>query len=80
MIGCDVRNITSETLQILSNEEVIAVNQGTKFLCCCAVPIVFAHFINSKFFILFLRADSLGVQGRKVYAYGPDSSYQVSDC
>ncbi|KAG6402048.1 hypothetical protein SASPL_138918 [Salvia splendens] len=47
-IGCDVRNITSETLQILSNEEVIAVNQ-----------------------------DSLGVQGRKIYAYGPDSSYQV---
>ncbi|XP_047957090.1 alpha-galactosidase 3-like [Salvia hispanica] len=48
LIGCDVRNITSETLEILSNEEVIAVNQ-----------------------------DSLGVQGRKVYAYGPDNSYQV---
>ncbi|XP_042013413.1 alpha-galactosidase 3-like [Salvia splendens] len=48
LIGCDVRNITSETLEILSNEEVIAVNQ-----------------------------DSLGVQGRKVYSYGPDNSYQV---
>ncbi|CAA0834481.1 Alpha-galactosidase 3 [Striga hermonthica] len=48
IIGCDVRNITSETLEILSNEEVIAVNQ-----------------------------DPLGVQGRKVYSYGPDSCYQV---
>ncbi|KAK1264482.1 hypothetical protein QJS04_geneDACA017035 [Acorus gramineus] len=27
LIGCDVRSITSETLEILSNEEVIAVNQ-----------------------------------------------------
>lgn len=48
LIGCDVRNMTAETFKILSNEEVIAVNQ-----------------------------DSLGVQGRKVYSYGPDSSYQV---
>lgn len=28
MIGCDVRNMTAETYEILSNEEVIAVNQG----------------------------------------------------
>lgn len=27
LIGCDVRNLTAETLEILSNEEVIAVNQ-----------------------------------------------------
>ncbi|KAG8380962.1 hypothetical protein BUALT_Bualt06G0071000 [Buddleja alternifolia] len=48
LIGCDVRNMTAETFEIISNEEVIAVNQ-----------------------------DSLGVQGRKVYAYGPDNCYQV---
>ncbi|XP_051138453.1 alpha-galactosidase 3-like [Andrographis paniculata] len=48
LIGCDVRNITLETLEILGNEEVIAVNQ-----------------------------DPIGVQGRKVHAYGPDESYQV---
>ncbi|KAL3653398.1 Alpha-galactosidase 3 [Castilleja foliolosa] len=48
IIGCDVRNITSETLELLSNEEVIAVNQ-----------------------------DPLGVQGRRVYSYGPDGCYQV---
>ncbi|KAL0303961.1 UNVERIFIED_CONTAM: Alpha-galactosidase 3 [Sesamum radiatum] len=48
LIGCDVRNMTQETFEILSNEEVIAVNQ-----------------------------DSLGVQGRKVYSYGPDGCYQV---
>lgn len=32
LIGCDVRNMTAETFEILSNEEVIAVNQGNKFL------------------------------------------------
>ncbi|CAA2978798.1 alpha-galactosidase 3-like [Olea europaea var. sylvestris] len=48
LIGCDVRNMTSETFEIISNEEIIAVNQ-----------------------------DPLGVQGRKVYAYGPDGCYQV---
>ncbi|KAK4433510.1 Alpha-galactosidase 3 [Sesamum alatum] len=48
LIGCDVRSMTQETFEILSNEEVIAVNQ-----------------------------DPLGVQGRKVYSYGPDGCYQV---
>ncbi|WVZ20772.1 hypothetical protein V8G54_008094 [Vigna mungo] len=28
LIGCDVRNLTAETLEILSNAEVIAINQG----------------------------------------------------
>ncbi|CAD5164111.1 unnamed protein product [Musa acuminata subsp. malaccensis] len=28
IIGCDVRSMTKETLAILGNEEVIAVNQG----------------------------------------------------
>ncbi|XP_043707280.1 alpha-galactosidase 3 [Telopea speciosissima] len=27
LIGCDVRNLTAETMEIISNEEVIAVNQ-----------------------------------------------------
>ncbi|CAA2974130.1 alpha-galactosidase 3-like [Olea europaea subsp. europaea] len=30
LIGCDVRNMSAETFEILSNEEVIAVNQGRK--------------------------------------------------
>ncbi|KAG0468154.1 hypothetical protein HPP92_017482 [Vanilla planifolia] len=30
LIGCDVRNMTAATLEILSNKEVIAVNQGRK--------------------------------------------------
>lgn len=29
LIGCDVRNLTAETLKILSNKEVIAINQGS---------------------------------------------------
>lgn len=28
LIGCDVRNITREAMEILSNGEVIAINQG----------------------------------------------------
>lgn len=28
LIGCDVRNMTAETFEILSNKEVIAINQG----------------------------------------------------
>ena len=29
LIGCDVRNMTKETMEIITNEEVIAVNQGS---------------------------------------------------
>ncbi|KAI3458453.1 hypothetical protein Pfo_015116 [Paulownia fortunei] len=36
LIGCDVRKMAAETFEILSNEEVIAVNQGKIFLCCSA--------------------------------------------
>jgi len=32
IIGCDVRNMTTETFEILSNTEVIAVDQGISFL------------------------------------------------
>lgn len=28
LIGCDVRNMTTETYELLTNKEVIAVNQG----------------------------------------------------
>ncbi|KAK0572953.1 hypothetical protein LWI29_000912 [Acer saccharum] len=28
LLGCDIRNITNETMQIISNQEVIAINQG----------------------------------------------------
>jgi hypothetical protein len=31
LIGCDVRNVEAEILEILSNEEVIAINQGELF-------------------------------------------------
>jgi len=28
LLGCDVRNMTKETVEIVTNKEVIAVNQG----------------------------------------------------
>jgi len=42
LIGCDVRNMSKDTMEILANEEVIAVNQGNynirsfaRYLQCC---------------------------------------------
>jgi len=35
LIGCDVRNMTAETLEILSNKEIIAVNQGAVLHLLC---------------------------------------------
>ena len=32
LIGCDVRNMSPQTLEILSNKEVIDVNQGDQHL------------------------------------------------
>ena len=42
LIGCDVRNLTAETLEIISNEEVIAINQGhtTAFYYCYQVKCI----------------------------------------
>ena len=34
MIGCDVRSMDSSTLELLSNKEVIAVNQGKNISLC----------------------------------------------
>lgn len=42
LIGCDVRNITTETFKLLSNKEVIAVNQGeTLSLSPCRLFYIF---------------------------------------
>ncbi|KAK1399325.1 hypothetical protein POM88_009188 [Heracleum sosnowskyi] len=35
LIGCDVRNMDRKTLEILSNREVIAVNQGMGWSSIC---------------------------------------------
>jgi len=32
LVGCDPGNMTDDTLEILSNAEVIAVNQGEEIL------------------------------------------------
>ncbi|PNX68540.1 alpha-galactosidase-like protein, partial [Trifolium pratense] len=29
LLGCDIRNVTKETMEIVSNKEVIAVNQDS---------------------------------------------------
>lgn len=30
LLGCDIRNMTRETMDIITNKEVIAVNQGNR--------------------------------------------------
>lgn len=34
LVGCDIRNMTAETFEIISNQEVIAVNQGKVIYYC----------------------------------------------
>ncbi|CAK7323801.1 unnamed protein product [Dovyalis caffra] len=34
LLGCDVRNMTKETMEIVANKEVIAVNQGNQIVLC----------------------------------------------
>lgn len=31
LVGCDVRNMTTETFELLTNKEVIAINQGETY-------------------------------------------------
>lgn len=53
LIGCDVRNMTAETLEILSNKEVIAVNQG-EFLYFYFFPLIPYSLSAAKSGILML--------------------------
>lgn len=86
LIGCDVRKLTKETFEILSNEEVIAVNQGESSLSIfiffnnltCHNLFKLCKFRKSKWKRnLFAFVDPLGVQGRKVDVSGPDGCRQV---
>lgn len=84
IIGCDVRSMTTETYEILTNGEVIAVNQGKNaFYWPCFGPLFLLGLLYTNSFPRALinpwriSTDSLGVQGRKVYTYGPDGCYQV---
>jgi hypothetical protein len=45
LIGCDVRNMTAETLEILTNKEVIAINQG------CTTSLYFFNQIDAYAFL-----------------------------
>ena len=49
LIGCDVRNMTSDTMEILRNKEVIQVNQGiAQNLVFVLLSIVCRHVETSK--------------------------------
>nr|XP_051207120.1 alpha-galactosidase-like [Lolium perenne] len=66
LIGCDVRSMSQATKGIISNSEVIAVNQGKYYLPLtfprCLLPMGFQCTPTT----FFLITDSLGVQGKKV--------------
>jgi alpha-galactosidase len=71
LLGCDIRNVTKETMAIVSNKEVIAVNQGdTQFESFCdfqIIVIVICHWYKIS---SLTTTDSLGVQAKKVRMEG----------
>jgi alpha-galactosidase len=87
LIGCDVTSISKETLGILSNAEVIAINQGSAKLqdillsVSKSAHIIVSHRLNllSSFLVcvrICIGADRLGTQGKKVRDYGDDLEVQ----
>lgn len=71
LIGCDVRNTTKETMEIIGNKEVIAVNQGIPHSSLCKQrTFLIASLILSTFFWSFQTTDPLGVQAKKVRMEG----------
>lgn len=68
LVGCDIRSMSNETYEILSNKEVIAVNQGQ---CAKRIPTHHFSFKHSDIYSLSdIDADTLGVQGVKVNKNG----------
>lgn len=47
LIGCDIRNLTPETFELVSNKEVIAVNQGESLSL-----IVLSFYLSSSFIFM----------------------------
>jgi hypothetical protein len=77
LIGCDVRNMTSETTEILSNKEVIQVNQGiAQNLFFVRVSIVCPRAETSEQFFLLLSFHFLKIllMKRKVIFLGGTKS------
>lgn len=84
LMGCDVRNMSAETFELLSNKEAIAVNQG-EAKTDVLYTILQNYFSglsverkkdNKNASAVFL-ADSLGVQGRKVQVSGLEGCRQI---
>ncbi|XP_021292049.1 alpha-galactosidase-like isoform X1 [Herrania umbratica] len=61
IIGCDIRTMDNDTYEILSNEEVIAVNQGKLIKLFETIGDGFLWLKTMS-----LSTDKLGVQGKKV--------------
>lgn len=79
LIGCDVRALDSVTLSLLSNKEVIAVNQGNWPITYKPNESLLINVLHISLLIKFdvyliniylKNADKLGVQGKKVKAKG----------
>lgn len=68
LIGNDVRNMTKETMEIIGNEEVVAVNQGNRDFCDLL------NLGNTSYhttdFLTSSITDPLGIQGKKVRMEG----------
>lgn len=72
IIGCDIRTMDNDTYEILSNEDVIAVNQGKLIKLFETISDGFLWLKTMS-----LSTDKLGVQGKKVKRDGHlEVSYQ----
>lgn len=54
LIGCDVRNMTAETFEILTNKEVIAVNQGEAQSVQLSFSLGFSLIVAQKLYSIFI--------------------------
>ena len=78
LLGCDIRNMTKETMEVVANKEVIAVNQGNyKYLS--TKTIMFHPSSNSCInsyqffdFMLWPAIDPYGFQAKKVRMEGDE--------
>lgn len=70
ILGCDIRNMDNATYEMISNKEVIAVNQGIYGTLLTGDIIWNRDYEISPFFFGNSLTDKLGVQGKKVNKTG----------
>ena len=61
MIGCDIRNMSQETKEILMNKEVLAINQDPAYRQVFAVPTITEDLIAWKAWVRYLEGGDIAI-------------------